>query len=83
MARVLSTVFLVALLAATAAAFALTAGAKLELSPIYQTAVVLLHGRHGIARRVTLHLRAPQTPGVYRLYGTAATHSAQGLVVVG
>jgi hypothetical protein len=36
-ARVLSTAFLVALLAATAAAFALTEGAKLELSPIYRT----------------------------------------------
>jgi hypothetical protein len=38
-ARVLSTAFLVALLAATAAAFALTEGAKLELSPIYRTYV--------------------------------------------
>jgi hypothetical protein len=38
-ARVLSTAFLVALLAATAAAFALTEGAKLELSPIYKTKV--------------------------------------------
>jgi hypothetical protein len=39
LARVLSTAFLVALLAATAAAFALTEGAKLELSPIYRTQV--------------------------------------------
>ena len=39
MARVLSTAFLVALLAATAAAFALTEGAKLERSPIYKTFV--------------------------------------------
>jgi len=38
-ARVVSTAFLVALLAATAAAFALTEGAKLELSPIYRTHV--------------------------------------------
>jgi hypothetical protein len=37
--RLLSTAFLVALLAATAAAFALTEGAKLELSPIYRTDV--------------------------------------------
>ncbi len=35
----LSTAFLVVLLAATAAAFALTEGAKLELSPIYRTSV--------------------------------------------
>jgi hypothetical protein len=39
LARVLSTAFLVALLAATAAAFALTEGAKLELSPIYGTTI--------------------------------------------
>jgi hypothetical protein len=38
-ARVLSTAFLVALLAATGGAFALTEGAKLELSPIYATHV--------------------------------------------
>ncbi len=39
MARVLSTAFCVALLAATAIAFALTEGAKTELSPIYGTKV--------------------------------------------
>ncbi len=39
MARVASTAFLVALLAATAGAFALTEGAKLEKSPIYQTRI--------------------------------------------
>ncbi len=39
LARLLSTAFLVALLAATAGAFALTEGAKLELSPIYRTKV--------------------------------------------
>jgi hypothetical protein len=43
----------------------------------------LLHGRHGTATGVTLHLRAPKTPGVYRLYVTAATHSAKAIVVVG
>jgi len=43
----------------------------------------LLHGRHGTASGVTLHLRAPKTPGVYRLYVTAASHSAKALVVVG
>ena len=39
MPRVLSTAFCVALLAATAGAFALTQGAKVELVPIYQTRV--------------------------------------------
>lgn len=39
MARVLSTAFCVALLAATAGAFALTQGAKVELIPIYHTHV--------------------------------------------
>lgn len=39
MARVLSTAFCVALLAATAGAFALTQGAKIELIPIYKTHV--------------------------------------------
>ena len=39
MARVLSTAFCVALLAATAIAFAFTEGAKTELSPIYQTKI--------------------------------------------
>jgi hypothetical protein len=38
-ARVLSTAFLVALLVATAGAFALTEGAKLEKTPIYQTEI--------------------------------------------
>ncbi len=37
MARVISTAFCVALLAATAAAFAVTEGAKTELSPIFHT----------------------------------------------
>jgi hypothetical protein len=39
LARLLSTAFCVALLAATAGAFALTEGAKLERSPIYRTHV--------------------------------------------
>jgi hypothetical protein len=43
----------------------------------------LLNGRHGTAKGVTLHLRAPKTPGVYRLYVTAAKHSAKAFVVVG
>jgi hypothetical protein len=47
------------------------------------TVTWLLHGRHGTATGVTLHLRAPKTPGVYRLYVTAADHSAKAIVVVG
>jgi hypothetical protein len=43
----------------------------------------ILHGRHGVAGGVTLHLRAPKTPGIYRLYVTAANHSAKAIVVVG
>jgi hypothetical protein len=39
LARVIATAFCVALLAATAGGFALTEGAKLELSPIYRTQV--------------------------------------------
>jgi hypothetical protein len=42
----------------------------------------LLHGRHGTATGVTLHLRAPRKPGVYRLYVTASSHTAKALVVV-
>lgn len=46
------------------------------------TVTWLLNGGHGTARGVTLHLRAPRKPGVYRLYVTAASHSAKALVVV-
>jgi hypothetical protein len=42
-----------------------------------------LHGRHGVARHGTLHLRAPAHRGVYRLYVTAAGHAAKAVVVVG
>jgi hypothetical protein len=42
-----------------------------------------LHGRRGLARPGTLHLRAPAAAGVYRLYVTAAGHAAKALVVVG
>jgi hypothetical protein len=42
-----------------------------------------LHGRRGIARPGTLHLRAPAKRGVYRLYVVAAGHAAKALVVVG
>jgi hypothetical protein len=59
-------------------------GARFAVSMSHDSPTVswLLHGRHGTARGVTLHLRAPSKPGVYRLYVTAATHSAKALVVV-
>ncbi|HET7646998.1 MAG TPA: hypothetical protein VFK17_00420, partial [Gaiellaceae bacterium] len=41
-----------------------------------------LHGRSGTLPRGTLHLRAPKRPGVYRLYVTAAGHTAATAVVV-
>ena len=42
----------------------------------------LLHGRRGLARRGTLHLRAPKSPGVYRLYVSSGGHSDRAVVVV-
>jgi hypothetical protein len=42
-----------------------------------------LHGRSGVARKGTLHFRAPRTPGTYRLYVFAAGHAARCMVVVG
>ena len=42
----------------------------------------LLHGRHGSLPRGTLHLRAPQSAGVYRLYLTVGSHTAVCSVVV-
>jgi hypothetical protein len=42
----------------------------------------LLHGRHGTLPRGTLHLRAPKSAGVYRLYLSAAGHTAVCSVVV-
>ena len=42
-----------------------------------------LHGRRGVARPGTLHLRAPAKRGVYRLYVVASNHAAKALVVVG
>jgi hypothetical protein len=41
-----------------------------------------LHGRSGVQRHGTLHFTAPQSPGVYHLYVTAANHAAQCTVVV-
>ena len=40
-----------------------------------------LHGRSGTARRGTLELRAPKSPGVYKLYVTASGHAASCTVV--
>jgi hypothetical protein len=42
----------------------------------------LLHGRSGTLPSGTLHLRAPKSAGVYRLYVTAGGHSAVCSVVV-
>jgi hypothetical protein len=42
----------------------------------------LLHGRHGTLPRGTLHLRAPRSAGVYRLYLTVGSHTAVCSVVV-
>lgn len=42
-----------------------------------------LHGRSGVARRGTLHFRAPKKPGVYFLYVFVADHAARAAVVVG
>ena len=42
----------------------------------------LLHGRHGTLPRGTLHLRAPKSAGVYRLYLTVGSHTAVCSVVV-
>ena len=42
----------------------------------------MLHGRSGAQRKGTLHLTAPKSAGVYRLYVTAGTHSALCVVVV-
>jgi hypothetical protein len=59
-------------------------GARFAVSMSHDSPTVtwLLHGRHGVARGVTLHLRAPSKAGVYRLYVTAGTHTAEALVVV-
>lgn len=42
-----------------------------------------LHGRSGDQRHGTLRLRAPKSPGVYKLYVIAAGHAASCTVVVG
>jgi len=42
-----------------------------------------LHGRSGVARRGTLHFRAPKRPGVYFLYVFVDAHAARAAVVVG
>ena len=52
MARVLPSVLVIALLAATAAAFALTERAKLERSPIYGTQVDPVLSPNGKAKPV-------------------------------
>jgi hypothetical protein len=41
-----------------------------------------LHGRTGVARRGTMHLRAPRSRGVFKLYVIANGHAAKAAVVV-
>ena len=41
-----------------------------------------LHGRSGVQRGGTLHLRAPKSSGVFQLYVFAAGHAARATVVV-
>lgn len=41
-----------------------------------------LRGRSGVLRAGTLRIRAPKSPGVYRLYVTVGSHSAVSTVVV-
>lgn len=69
MPRVLSTAFCVALLAATAAAFALTEGAKTELIPIYQVHVAHQFsptcGCPTAVAAITFRLRTPDTLTVW------------------
>jgi hypothetical protein len=54
----------------------------LRISTDYPTIDWRLHGASGVQRRGTLHFRAPKSPGVYRLYVTAGSHSAKCAVVV-
>jgi hypothetical protein len=62
-ARVLSTAFVLALLAATVVAFALTEGAKLEHSPIYGTRVDSLFSPAGVdPRKRVAHIRVRVRP---------------------
>ncbi len=59
------------------------AGGKFALRISTDAPVVhwTLHGRSGTARRGTLKLRAPKSPGVYKLYVTASGHAASCTVV--
>ena len=61
LARVLSTAIVLALLAATAAAFALTERAKLTLSPIYGTRVDAIFSPDGKGKPVA-HIRFSVRP---------------------
>ena len=54
----------------------------LRVSTDYPSVDWKLRGRSGTQRTGTLHLRAPKSPGVFRLYITAGNHSAKATVVV-
>jgi len=54
----------------------------IRVSTDAQTVRWKLHGRTGVARRGTLHLRAPRSKGVFKLYVIANGHAARAAVVV-
>jgi hypothetical protein len=54
----------------------------LRVSTDYPSVQWKLRGRSGTQRTGTLHLRAPKSTGVFRLYITAGKHSAKATVVV-
>ena len=54
----------------------------LRVSTDYPTVTWRLHGASGVQRSGTLHLRAPNASGVYRLYVFAGKHAARCSVVV-
>ena len=64
-------------------ALALVIEAAIRISADAARVRWLLHGRSGYARPGTLHLRAPRSKGVFRLYVTAGKHAATAAVVVG
>jgi hypothetical protein len=59
-------------------------GAKfaLRVSTDHPTVTWRMNGRSGVQPRGTLHFRAPKSPGVYRLFVSAAGHADSTVVVV-
>jgi hypothetical protein len=54
----------------------------IRVSTDHPTVAWRLNGRSGVMHAGTLHFRAPRSSGVFRLYVTAANHSATCAVVV-